>query len=64
VRYGVSQDFGIGRGLGQHFAQQHDGMPELPEYVAQVVRHIVIEQESHGLCGASCCATSRSISPR
>jgi hypothetical protein len=41
---GVGQDFGIGRRIGQHFAQQDDRMPEVPEHMPEVVGHVVIEE--------------------
>jgi hypothetical protein len=48
----------------ESITQESDIVPELPEQIAQVLRHVVVEQESHSEAGAICLATSKSISPR
>lgn len=54
----------VGGVARQRLAQQHDLMPELFQQVAQVFRHIMIEEELHDAGADICLATSKSISPR
>ena len=57
------EDSFVGGIVGKDFTQEHDIVAELLEQVAQVVGHVVVEQELHGEADI-CMATSKSISPR
>lgn len=61
---GKLQDGFVGGIAGKGFAQERDIVAQLLEQVAQVVGHVVVEQELHSGGSAICLATSKSISPR
>jgi hypothetical protein len=50
----------VGGVTGKGFTQERDMVAELFEQVAQVIRHVVVEQELH----SEDVAISKSISPR
>ena len=54
----------VGGVLWKDFTQKDDLVAELFEQVAQILGHVVIEQELHSAACAICRATSKSISPR
>ena len=54
----------VGDVLRKGLAQENDIVAELFEQVAQILGHVMIEQELHSEARAICRATSKSISPR
>ena len=61
---GKLEDGFIGGIAAKGFTQERDIVAELLKQVAQVVGHVVVEQELHAEANAICLATSKSISPR
>ena len=61
---GKQEDGFVGGIAGKGFTQQRDMVAELLEQVAQVIGHVVVEQELHSEASVICLATSKSISPR
>jgi hypothetical protein len=61
---GKLEDGFVGGIAGKGFTQERDIVAELLKQVAQVVGHVVVEQELHAEADAICLATSKSISPR
>jgi hypothetical protein len=62
---GKLEDGFVGGIAGKGFTQERDFVFEFLKQVAQVVGHVVVEQELHSEAGAAIClATSKSISPR
>lgn len=58
------EDSFVGGIAWKGFTQELDIMAELLKQVAQVVGHVVVEQELHSKASAICLATSKSISPQ
>jgi hypothetical protein len=58
------QDRRVGGFWWKYITDAQDFVIELSEQICEIVRHVLIEQESHGCSCAICCATRRSISPR
>ena len=61
---GQPQHLVVRRGHRQHLAQLDDGVPQCFQREADVIRHVVVEQEPHAAGADIWRATSRSISPR
>ena len=61
---GKLEDGFVGGIAGKGFTQERDIVAELLKQVAQVVGHVMVEQELHAEANAICLATSKSISPR
>jgi len=61
---GKLEDGLIGGIAGKSFAQKRDIVTKMFEQIAQVIWHIVVEQELHSEADDICLATSKSISPR
>jgi hypothetical protein len=56
----LEDDF-IGRVWRENLTQGRHAVAELVEQIAQILGHIMVEQEFHSMAGAICRATSRSI---
>ena len=53
------------RGIaGKCLTQERNIVTELIKQVAQIIRHVLVEQELHSEASVICLATSKSTSPR